>query len=73
MGKTVADSEDEDGESESKERPSDLKFESDESANPVLAASPSTAKKRIQSFKDEKTIDLPGTIKEVAEIPSRSG
>ena len=71
--KTIADSEDEDGESESKERPCDLKLETDGSTNPLSAASPKTAKKRFHSFKDEKTITLPGTVKEEAEIQSLSG
>ena len=71
--KTIADSEDEDGESEFKERPSDLKFESDGSTHPVSAASPTTAKKPFPFLKDEKTIHLPRAVKEEAEIQSLSG
>ncbi len=70
--KTVADSEDEDDEAEYKERLNDLKFESGEKANPVLAASSPNEKKRYHSFKDEKVVDTPSTMKKRPEVQSLS-
>lgn len=70
--KTIADSEDDDDEVESKERFNNLKLENDESANPVLAASTPTAKKRFHSFRDEKISRLPDVAKEKAGIQTLS-
>ena len=70
--KIIADSEDEDDEAEYKERFSDLKVESDQSVNPILAAPPSPPNKGLQSFKDEDIVDLPNTVKKKAEAPSLS-
>ena len=55
--KAIADSEDEDGEVEDKEMLSCFKAESNERADPTLAAFPSTTNKHLHSFKDEKIID----------------
>ena len=69
--KTIADSEDEDDEAEYKDRFNDLIGESDETANPVLAASPSTAQTRFHSIKNEESLDLPNVVKK-PEIQSLS-
>lgn len=66
--KTIADSEDDDDEVESKKRLNNLKLENDKSADPVLAASTPTAKRRFHSFKDEKISRLPDVVKEKAGI-----
>ena len=62
--KTIADSEDEDDEADHKERLNHVKSENDENHKPVLAASPSTTKKRFRSFKDENAVHLPDAVKE---------
>ncbi len=62
--KIIADSEDEDDEAEYKERLNELKFKSDESVDPVLAAPSSTAQRRLHSFKDDKVVDLPSAVKQ---------
>lgn len=66
--KTIADSEDDDDEVESKKRLNNLKLENDKSADPVLAASTPTAKRRFHPFKDEKISRLPDVVKEKAGI-----
>lgn len=66
--KTIADSEDDDDEAEYKQRLNDLKFEKDESVEPVLAAPSTTAKERLHSSKDEKIDDMPNAAKKKSEI-----
>ena len=70
--KVIADSEDEDDEAEYKERFNDLKVESDQSVNPMLAALPSPANKGLHSFEDEDTVDLLSAIKKKPEVQSLS-
>ena len=77
--KTIADSEDEDDEAEYKERLNDLRFESAESVNPLLAAPLSTANKRLHPSKDKMIANLPSAVKPELQslsdqsIPTSSG
>ena len=62
--KTIADSEDEDDEVESKGRLSDLKFETHGNVNPVFAAPSTSAKEQPHKSKDKKPVDLLKAVKE---------